>query len=165
MREIPFAGIELTSQRVRGLRGTSELPGRPAQCRIQILRELGSDLGTRHLLQVGRSAERRLHSYVDRNSSGCYSVYELARGTPRSTGTLPSLQPALFIVAFRGMSSTIPMEYYCFPSRDIRPSVLRGLQATHRPTLAGLLLPSYLIVVSLLGCVWNSGTAPVDVYR
>ena len=29
MRNIPFAGIELTSQRVRGLRGTSELPGRP----------------------------------------------------------------------------------------------------------------------------------------
>ena len=27
MRKIPFAGIELTSQRVRGLRGTSELPG------------------------------------------------------------------------------------------------------------------------------------------
>ena len=31
MRKIPFAGIELTSQRVRGLRGTSELPGRPVQ--------------------------------------------------------------------------------------------------------------------------------------
>ena len=30
MRKIPFAGIELTSQRVRGLRGTSELPERPA---------------------------------------------------------------------------------------------------------------------------------------
>ena len=30
MRKIPFAGIELTSQRVRGLRGTSEPPGRPA---------------------------------------------------------------------------------------------------------------------------------------
>ena len=30
MRKILFAGIELTSQRVRGLRGTSELPGRPA---------------------------------------------------------------------------------------------------------------------------------------
>ena len=29
MRKIPFAGIELASQRVRGLRGTSELPGRP----------------------------------------------------------------------------------------------------------------------------------------
>ena len=29
MRKIPFAGIELTSQRVRGFRGTSELPGRP----------------------------------------------------------------------------------------------------------------------------------------
>ena len=30
MRKIPFAGVELTSQRVRELRGTSELPGRPA---------------------------------------------------------------------------------------------------------------------------------------
>ena len=29
VRKIPFAGIELTSQRVRGLRGTSVLPGRP----------------------------------------------------------------------------------------------------------------------------------------
>ena len=29
VRKIPFAGIELTSQRVRGLRRTSELPGRP----------------------------------------------------------------------------------------------------------------------------------------
>ena len=29
-RKIPFAGIELKSQLVRGLRGTSELPGRPA---------------------------------------------------------------------------------------------------------------------------------------
>ena len=27
VRKIPFAGIELKSQRVRGLRGTSELPG------------------------------------------------------------------------------------------------------------------------------------------
>ena len=30
VRKIPFAGVELTSQRVRGLRGTSELPARPA---------------------------------------------------------------------------------------------------------------------------------------
>ena len=30
VRKIPFAGIELASQRVRGIRGTSELPGRPA---------------------------------------------------------------------------------------------------------------------------------------
>ena len=30
VRKTPFAGIELTSQCVRGLRGTSELPGRPA---------------------------------------------------------------------------------------------------------------------------------------
>ena len=31
VRKIPFAGIELTFQRVRGLRDTSELPGRPAR--------------------------------------------------------------------------------------------------------------------------------------
>ena len=32
VRKIPFAGIELKSQRVRGLRDTSERPGRPAVC-------------------------------------------------------------------------------------------------------------------------------------
>ena len=37
MRKIPFDGIELTSQRVRGLRGTSELPGRPAVIVIIVL--------------------------------------------------------------------------------------------------------------------------------
>ena len=37
MRKIPFAGIELTSQRVRGLRGTSELPGRPAYPVINVV--------------------------------------------------------------------------------------------------------------------------------
>ena len=36
MRKIPFAGIELKSQRVRGLRGTSELPGRPARYTVSI---------------------------------------------------------------------------------------------------------------------------------
>ena len=36
VRKIPFAGIELTSQRVRGLRGTSELPGRPAYGTITV---------------------------------------------------------------------------------------------------------------------------------
>ena len=38
VRKIPFAGVELTSQRVRGLRGTSELPGdrRPCICYIYI---------------------------------------------------------------------------------------------------------------------------------
>ena len=35
MRKIPYAGIELTSQRVRGLRGTSELTGRPASRKIK----------------------------------------------------------------------------------------------------------------------------------
>ena len=36
VRKIPFAGVELTSQCVRGLRGTSELPGRQAiECKKQ----------------------------------------------------------------------------------------------------------------------------------
>ena len=37
MRKIPFAGIELTSQRVRGLRGTSALPRRPVESTPNIL--------------------------------------------------------------------------------------------------------------------------------
>ena len=39
MRKIPFAEIELTSQRVRGLRGTSELPGRPVIFEESIVKE------------------------------------------------------------------------------------------------------------------------------
>ena len=42
VRKIPFAGIELTSQRVRGLRGTSELPGRPAGCYRQKKKRCGA---------------------------------------------------------------------------------------------------------------------------
>ena len=38
-----------------------------------------------------------------------------------------------------------------------------GLHATLKPTL--LLPQSCLVVVSLLGGVWNSGTAPADVHR
>ena len=43
VRKIPFDGVELTSQRVRGLRGTSELPGRllpsgnPFKCHKEVL--------------------------------------------------------------------------------------------------------------------------------
>ena len=48
VRKIPFAGIELTSQRVRELRGTSELPGRPA-CELLIVSS-GSFLARRYLL-------------------------------------------------------------------------------------------------------------------
>ena len=36
MRKIPFAGVELTSQRVRGLRGTSQLPERPALAPVDV---------------------------------------------------------------------------------------------------------------------------------
>ena len=36
-RKIPFAGVELTSHRGRGLRGTSELPGRPAVHNVDLL--------------------------------------------------------------------------------------------------------------------------------
>ena len=38
VRKIPFARIELTSQRVRGFRGTSELPGRPVLIYVVIPR-------------------------------------------------------------------------------------------------------------------------------
>ena len=34
VRKIPFAGVELMSQRVRALRGTSELPGRPVSTTV-----------------------------------------------------------------------------------------------------------------------------------
>ena len=44
VRKIPFAGIELTSQRVRGLRGTSELPGRPASGSGKYVRNWVKDL-------------------------------------------------------------------------------------------------------------------------
>ena len=45
MPKFSVCGIELTSQRVRGLRGTSELPGRPSNIR-------GCQSGTRGLLDV-----------------------------------------------------------------------------------------------------------------
>ena len=41
MGKIPFAGIELTSQRVRGLRGTSELPERPVDMVVEITYDFG----------------------------------------------------------------------------------------------------------------------------
>ena len=39
------------------------------------------------------------------------------------------------------------------------------LQATHRPTITGLLLHNCVIQVSLLRGVWNSGAAPAGVHR
>ena len=39
------------------------------------------------------------------------------------------------------------------------------LQATHIPTIAGLLLQNCVIQVSLLGGGWNSGAAPESVHR
>ena len=39
------------------------------------------------------------------------------------------------------------------------------LQATHRPTITGLLLQNYVIQVSLLCGVWNSGAAPAGVHN
>ena len=80
-----------------------------------------------------------------------------ARGIPRSTGTIPSPQPALPLPFVRSSDAKHSLN-------DIHLT-LSDLQATYRPTLAGVLLPSCLIVVSLLGSVQNSGTASVDVYR
>ena len=60
MRKIPFAVIELTSQRVRGLRGTSELPGRPEVpdfffCSIVPVQQTTSGIGHRvkYFFRVG----------------------------------------------------------------------------------------------------------------
>ena len=51
MKKIPVDGNELTSQRVRGLRGTSKLPGRPAieRKKITVVTYDGGDL---HILDV-----------------------------------------------------------------------------------------------------------------
>ena len=38
------------------------------------------------------------------------------------------------------------------------------LRVAYRPTLVGILMLSCFIAVSLLGGVWNSGTAPADMY-
>ena len=58
MRKTPFAGIELTSQRVRGLRGTSELPGRPAA--LGFYREKGSALPFLNLCELQASHHNKL---------------------------------------------------------------------------------------------------------
>ena len=58
------------------------------------------------------------------------------------------------------------MKYTTASQRDTGVHLaLCELRGTYRPTLAGLLLPSCLTVVSLLGGVWNSGTAQADVDR
>ena len=62
-------------------------------------------------------------------------------------------------VAFREIQSTaaalmkllLPIE---------RHVAVCELQATHRPTIVGLLLQNCVIQVSLLGGDWNSGAAP-----
>ena len=55
------------------------------ECRAQ-LRELGSDMGTRHLLQVGRSAEGRLHSYVDHNRAVAIAFTSLPEAPREAQG-------------------------------------------------------------------------------
>ena len=77
------------------------------------------------------TAEHRLHCYVDHSNSGCCSEW-LRACTRRSTGTLQqSTQP----LRYRFLScdvKSIPNKVYI----EIYLT-LCGLQATHRPTLAG----------------------------
>ena len=47
VRKIPLGGVELTSQRVRAIRGTSELPGRPA---THVQRECSAEPSMRRIL-------------------------------------------------------------------------------------------------------------------
>ena len=56
MRKNPLAGIELTSQRVRGLRSTSELPGRPIIGCIQ--RENGNDTKVLGKFDISKDTEK-----------------------------------------------------------------------------------------------------------
>ena len=130
-------------------------------CRTQ-LRELRSDLGTRHLLQVGRSAERRSHSYVDHSSSGCYSVFRACPRHPTKHRDTTTVSPTCAkVCCLLWDVKHNPKEVLLLPIKihlTLRTPWGSG-------TLAGLLLPSCFIVVPLLDCVWNSGTAPVDVYQ
>ena len=60
----------------------------------------GSQLGTRHQLQVGRSAERRLHGYVDHNTNQRLLqrlFTNLPEAPHEAPGTIPSPQPALML--------------------------------------------------------------------
>ena len=66
-------------------------------------------------------------------------------------------------VAFREISSAAGLMRLLLPI-EIHVAVCE-LQATHRPTIAGLLLQNCVIQVSLLRGVWNSGAAPTGVHR
>ena len=66
-------------------------------------------------------------------------------------------------VAFREISSTAALMELLLPI-EIHVAVCK-LQATHRPTIAGLLLQNCVIQVSLLRCLWNSGAALAGVHR
>ena len=66
-------------------------------------------------------------------------------------------------VAFREISSTAALMKLLLPIK-IHVAVW-DLQATHRPTITGLLLQNCIIQVSLLRGVWNSGAAPAGVHR
>ena len=88
------------------------------------------------------AAKHRLHCYGDHNSC-CCSGYEPARG--EAPGHYNNLSNLYATVSFREIDvKSIPNKVYI----EIYLA-LCGLQAAHRPTLAGLLLPSCLIVVSL----------------
>ena len=90
------------------------------------------------------------------------------QGAPRNAGTLPSPQPALPLPFVRCHVKHSPNNEVLLLPNEIQLTLCE-LQATYRPTLAGLLLPSCLIVISLLSGVWsrvwNNGTASAYVYR
>ena len=84
MRKIPFAGIELTSQRVRGLRGTSELPGRPADVEVVIVRKCAFphfSILVNHIVSTCRNKKTLAGGTVASNHSdqheGCPDEYRV----------------------------------------------------------------------------------------
>ena len=103
---------------------------------------------------LGKSCISKFHDFCLQQTHTPARACARHRAKHRDTTVSPTYA---YNVAFREMSSAVSTKYYCLSTRC---TCNYELQATYRPTLAGLLLPSCLIVGSLLGSVWNSGPAP-----
>ena len=73
------------------------------------------------------------------------------------------IKSALSFTVFREISSTAALMKLLLPI-EIHVAVW-DFQATHRPTITGLLVQNCVIQISLLRGVWNSGAAPAGVHR
>ena len=75
------------------------------------------------------------------------------------------MQSTFIAVASREISSTAPLRMKLLLPIETHVAVYE-LQATHKPTIAGLLLQNCVVIhLSLLRGLWNSGAAPAGVHR